>query len=146
MISIGNHPRSFFVEFQLRFWYLELERDGQAAFETVPPCSIDINERMMSFVSMDIDPYETIRGTPQDKPIALTFHTSGDPVDEIIFYNKSCLVHYLLDKEIQLKTNHEKNLDDVQRAIYAEYGNYQGHFNPLPLTMDKYIAIINTIT
>ena len=97
-------------------------------------------------IESEIRQYETIRGTPRDKPIALVHHGSGNPDDETIYYRKSPLVYYLLDKEIQTKTNHRKSLDDVSKGIYLEHGVYPGHTNPLRLTMTKYIEMVNNIT
>jgi PKD repeat protein len=38
------------------------------------------------------------------------------------------------------------SIDDIEKAIYLEYGRYPGHMSPEILTMERYITAINNLT
>ena len=45
---------------------------------------------------------------------------------EFIVYCKGALVAYLLDREIERRTEHRFSLDDIVRAIWAKHGHRKG--------------------
>ncbi len=68
-------------------------------------------------------------GTSVDAPVAAANQpglTGGQ--QDFIAYSKGALVAYMLDREIQRRTQNRYSLDDVVKEIWVEYGHHDGSF------------------
>jgi len=72
--------------------------------------------------------YLTMR-TSADAPVSAADRpglTGGQ--QDFIAYSKGALVAYMLDREIQRRTQNRYSLDDVVKEIWVEYGHHNGSF------------------
>ena len=73
--------------------------------------------------------YLTMR-TSADAPVASANEPGLTGAQwDFIAYSKGAVVAYMLDREIQLRTQARYSLDDIVKEIWAEYGRHEGSFS-----------------
>ena len=68
-------------------------------------------------------------------------YSTGVPHRKVSIYDEGCLVALMIDLMIRRKTNNEKSLDDVMRALYNDFAKKK-----IGYTEHDYISIIENLT